>query len=183
MCAAREAVADLKNLFLSSPEDFYYTSQGQDPEINGVDDMKEFMATQDAFKLLGFSAKEQANIFRILAGILHLGNVAFEAGTGSKSDSESCSIPGADQSLHYFAQLFEIEEDQIRKWLCNRKIVTARESYTKPIGQESVSRPNNTKEMSTIQSFFNRPVLQGTPFPNTSIPRFSIGSWFKSTRL
>merc|ERR1719361_2085237 len=52
-------------------------------------------------------------------------------------DSESCSIPSSDESLNHFAELFEIEEDQIRSWLCNRKIVTARESYTKPIGAES----------------------------------------------
>ena len=110
--------------------------QGEDPEIDGVDDLKEFLATKDAFKLLGFSAKEQSNIFKILAGILHLGNVVFEAGQG-KMDSESCSISAEDRSLKFFAELFDIEADQIRKWLCNRKIVTARESYTKPIGAES----------------------------------------------
>ena len=87
---------------------------------------------------MGFTAKEQANIFKILAGILQLGNVEFEAGQG-KMDAESCSIPTTNENLHFFSELFEIEEDQIRKWLCNRKIVTARESYTKPIGAESVS--------------------------------------------
>ena len=95
--------------------------------------------TQDAFKLLGFSSKEQQNIYKILAGILHLGNVQFESGSG-KMDSESCSIPNSDESLTHFAELFDIELDQIRKWLCNRKIVTARESYVKPIGAGDVSK-------------------------------------------
>ena len=137
MCAAREEISELKHLNLASSMEFHYTCQGDAPEIDGVDDLKEFRATQDAFKLLGFSAKEQSNIYKILAGILHLGNVPFESGSG-KMDSESSNIPSEDKSLHYFAQLFEIEEDQIRKWLCNRKIVTARESYTKPVGAESV---------------------------------------------
>ena len=100
--------------------------------------MKEFRSTQEAFKLLGFTAKEQGNIYKILAGILQLGNVQFEAGSG-KMDNESCSIPSSNENLDFFAELFEIEVDQIRKWLCNRKIVTARESYTKPIGAEMVS--------------------------------------------
>ena len=100
--------------------------------------MKEFRSTQEAFKLLGFTAKEQGNIFKILAGILQLGNVQFDAGSG-KMDNESCSISSSNENLHFFAELFEIEVDQIRKWLCNRKIVTARESYTKPIGAEMVS--------------------------------------------
>ena len=136
MCAAKDHIPELSNLHLGTAMDFFYTSQGEDPDIDGVDDLKEFKSTQDAFKLLGFSSKEQQNIYKILAGILHLGNVHFEAGQG-KMDSESCSISTEDQSLKYFAELFDIEADQIRKWLCNRKIVTARESYTKPIGAES----------------------------------------------
>ena len=34
--------------------------------------MKEFRSTQEAFKLLGFTAKEQGNIYKILAGILQV---------------------------------------------------------------------------------------------------------------
>ena len=59
---------------------FWYLSQGENPLIDGVDDRAEFSATQDAFRLLGFSEKEQNNIFRILAGILQLGNINIEAG-------------------------------------------------------------------------------------------------------
>lgn len=55
-------------------------SQGENPLIDGVDDRGEFLATQDAFRLLGFSEKEQNNIFRILAGILQLGNIVIESG-------------------------------------------------------------------------------------------------------
>ena len=102
MCAAKDHVPELSNLHLGQAMDFFYTSQGEDPDIDGVDDLKEFKSTQDAFKLLGFSSKEQQNIYKILAGILHLGNVPFEAGSG-KMDSESCSIPAGDQSLAYFA--------------------------------------------------------------------------------
>ena len=102
MCAAKDHIPELSNLHLGTAMDFFYTSQGEDPDIDGVDDLKEFKSTQDAFKLLGFSSKEQQNIYKILAGILHLGNVPFEAGSG-KMDSESCSIPAGDQSLAYFA--------------------------------------------------------------------------------
>ena len=139
MCAARDEVVELKGLHLASPDDFFYTSQGDAPEIDGVNDVKEFLATQAAFKLLGFSNKEQSNIYKILSGILHLGNVPFESGGSGRIDSESSVIPGQNQSLRHFSELLEIEEDQIRKWLCNRKIVTGRETYTKPIGAEMVS--------------------------------------------
>ena len=125
-------------LHLKHPDEFVYLNQGQSPEIDGVDDAKEFQSTIDAFNLLGFSAKEQKNIFLILAGILHLGNVEFEQGSG-RSDSESSAVPATDQSLEVMAKLLEIEEDQIRKWLCHRKIVTARETFTKPMNMADVS--------------------------------------------
>ena len=37
------------------------------------------------------------------------------------------------------SELFEIEEAQIKKWLVNRKIVTTRETYTKPMNQVSLN--------------------------------------------
>ena len=63
---------------------------------------------------------------------LHAGNVEFEQGSG-RSDSESSAIPSTDASLATMASLLNIEEDQIRKWLCHRKIITARETFVKPM--------------------------------------------------
>ena len=56
----------------------------------------------------------------------------FEQGSG-RSDSESSAIPSTDASLATMASLLNIEEDQIRKWLCHRKIITARETFVKPM--------------------------------------------------
>ena len=36
MCAARDEIAELKNLHLDDPMEFYFTSQGNDPEIDGT---------------------------------------------------------------------------------------------------------------------------------------------------
>lgn len=138
LCTARDS-KDYGSFKLKSPDEFFYLNQGAAPEIYGVDDSKEFQSTIDAFNLLGFSEKEQWNIFTILAGILHLGNVPFERGGSGRSDSESCVIPSDDLSLSIFAELLEIEEEQIKKWLCHRKIVTARETFTKPMDAGSVS--------------------------------------------
>ena len=129
--------SDYSYLKLKHADDFVYLNQGQAPEIDGVDDAREFASTIDAFNMLGFSAKEQRDIFLILAGILHLGNVEFEQGSG-RSDSESSAIPATDASLAVMADLLDIEEDQIRKWLCHRKIITARETFIKPMNMADV---------------------------------------------
>ena len=73
-----------------------------------------------------------------MAGILHLGNVAFEVGGKTRSDSESCTVPEDDIAIKTMAALLEIDEDAIRKWLCYRQIITTRETFTKPMNIEAV---------------------------------------------
>ena len=51
-------------------------------EIYNVDDDLEFMKTHESLKLLGFSDSDSANIYKILAALLHLGNVAIVGGGG-----------------------------------------------------------------------------------------------------
>ena len=77
-------------------------------------------------------------MFVVLAGILHLGDVLFEAGGGSRSDSESCTIPADNEAIKTMAGLLEIDEEAIRKWLCHRQIITARETFVKPMNTEAV---------------------------------------------
>lgn len=56
-------------------ENFHYTNQGDAVELDDVSDGDEFVATREAFSLLGLSAKLQRSLLRVLAAILHLGNV------------------------------------------------------------------------------------------------------------
>eukprot|EP00095_Tigriopus_kingsejongensis_P008891 maker-scaffold566_size135349-snap-gene-0.26 protein:Tk08891 transcript:maker-scaffold566_size135349-snap-gene-0.26-mRNA-1 annotation:"myosin va" len=135
MCAGRHEEA-LAGCSLDEATAFYYLNLGEAPEIDGVDDLKEFNATLEAFKLLGFSASDQTRILHILAGVLHLGNVEIESGSG-RGDSETSTIEPSDPNLKAMSELFEIEEEHIRKWLCFRKIVTGRETYTKPMNAQA----------------------------------------------
>ena len=63
----------------------------------------------------------------------------FQAGGKTRSDSESCLISEEDVAIKTMASLLEIDEEGIRKWLCYRQIVTARETFTKPMNTEAVS--------------------------------------------
>ena len=53
-------------------------AQGGNCEISGKSDADDFRRLLAAMEVLGFSAEDQDSIFRILASILHLGNVYFE---------------------------------------------------------------------------------------------------------
>jgi myosin-5 len=62
-----------------------------------VNDAEAFEETVMALSLLGFSQREQADMFKILAAILHLGNVtimeAVTEGDEGGGDGEGSAIP------------------------------------------------------------------------------------------
>ncbi|KAM9934696.1 hypothetical protein OXX80_005715, partial [Metschnikowia pulcherrima] len=66
-------------LGLTSAEDFKYTNQGEAIEIPNVDDGKEFALTNASLSLIGIDASKQADIYKILAALLHIGNIDISA--------------------------------------------------------------------------------------------------------
>ncbi len=55
-----------------------YLAEGNAVEIPGVDDAADFAVMRAALSSLNFSADEQSDLMRILAAIIHLGNVEFK---------------------------------------------------------------------------------------------------------
>ncbi|KAK2539507.1 Myo5a [Columba livia] len=129
LCASA-ALPEFQTLRLGNANYFHYTKQGGSPVINGVDDAKEMANTRQACTLLGISDSYQMGIFRILAGILHLGNVEF-----ASRDSDSCAVPPKHEPLTIFCDLMGVEYEEMAHWLCHRKLATATETYIKPISK------------------------------------------------
>ncbi|OCT86947.1 unconventional myosin-Va isoform X4 [Xenopus laevis] len=129
LCASA-ALPEFKMLRLGTANDFHYTKQGGSPVIDGVDDQKEMRNTRQACTLLGIGESSQMGIFRILAAILHLGNVEIKS-----RDSDSCLIPPKHLPLNIFCDLMGVDYEEMSHWLCHRKLVTAAETYIKPISR------------------------------------------------
>jgi len=53
----------------------YATFQGGDITCEGRDDAKEFANIRSAMKVLTYTDKEIADILRVLAALLHIGNI------------------------------------------------------------------------------------------------------------
>lgn len=89
---------------VGNPRKFHYLNQSNFFELSGVDESQEYLATKKAMEVVGISSDEQDAIFRVVAAILHLGNIEFTK--GSEPDS---SQPKDDQSrfhLETAAELF-----------------------------------------------------------------------------
>ncbi|CAI5792918.1 unconventional myosin-Vc isoform X1 [Podarcis lilfordi] len=119
---------EFEHLKLASPEEFNYTNMGGNAVIEGVNDYANMMETQKTFTLLGLKEDFQMDVFKILAAILHLGNVQI-APVGDERSSVSLD----DKHLHIFCDLLDLESDKVARWLCHRKIVTTSETVVKPM--------------------------------------------------
>ncbi|CAH1252207.1 MYO5A [Branchiostoma lanceolatum] len=129
LCAAAD-LPEFEDFCLSDPMNFNYTNQGGDPIIKDLDDLEEFHNTKQAMSLLGFSDKIQQEIFRILAALLHLGNIEVDE---NFKDSEKCFIDPENPHLYAVAELLGVDMNQFRKWMCNRKITAVHQVIEKPL--------------------------------------------------
>ncbi|KAH8024112.1 hypothetical protein HPB51_021733 [Rhipicephalus microplus] len=126
LCASAD-LDELQDLQLGDQTTFHYTNQGDSPHIAGVDDAHSFQTTRNAFTLLGFTENQQQMIFRILAAILHLGNVEVVQGGERGDDTECCMVQPQNPHLMTMCALLGIDKEQISVWLCNRRIESMRE--------------------------------------------------------
>lgn len=92
----------MSDRFADHQDTFRFLNQGHSPDIERVSDKASFVETVTAFRTLGFSEAEVGEIVRLLAAILHLGNIAFvdpvKASTRD-ADQERCDVAVSDRLL------------------------------------------------------------------------------------
>uniref|UniRef100_A0A3Q3FNL4 Myosin VC n=1 Tax=Labrus bergylta TaxID=56723 RepID=A0A3Q3FNL4_9LABR len=135
MCSCAH-LPEFKNLKLLSADKFQYTCMGGEMTIEGVDDKKDMEETQRTFSLLGLKEEFQSDVFKVLAAILHLGNVEIK---DSGSDKSSLSDP----HLAVFCELLGVSAEGLVRWLCHRRIVLVAETVVKPVPKEKAVNARN----------------------------------------
>ncbi|XP_011698077.1 PREDICTED: unconventional myosin-Va isoform X4 [Wasmannia auropunctata] len=157
MCSAARR---LPHLHLTDQDQFHYLNQGNNPRIDGVDDLAYFDETISALTMLGFTSKQQDDMLRILAAILHLGNVNISScvikdAKDGEVDTESCYISPKDRHLLVISELLGVEIAAMRKWLCHRKIVSTREVFLKPMTVEQANGARDALAKHIYAELFN----------------------------
>ncbi|KAF5930549.1 hypothetical protein HYC85_031422 [Camellia sinensis] len=135
LCAAPPE--DVERYKLGNPRTFHYLNQSNCYDLDGIDDSKEYIATKRAMDVVGMSSEEQDGIFRVVAAILHLGNIDFAK--GKEMDS---SMPKDEKSwfhLRTAAELFMCDPKALEDSLCKRVIVTRDETITKWLDPEAAA--------------------------------------------
>ncbi|KAJ3567122.1 hypothetical protein NP233_g6566 [Leucocoprinus birnbaumii] len=102
---------------------FHYLKQGgpSSTPINGVDDAEEFRSTQQALSTVGISVEKQWAVFRLLAALLHLGNIKI---TPTRNE---CNIDDTDTALQLSTRFLGVTLADFKKWTIKKQIITRSE--------------------------------------------------------
>ena len=124
---------DKEKLGLTDVAAFNYINQGGEPEIANVDDAAEFNATKQALLTIGINEETQSEIFRILAALLHLGNVQI-------TPTRTNAILNSDEpSLVKACELLGLDPVSFAKWTTKKQITTRSEKIISNLNhQQSV---------------------------------------------
>ncbi|XP_078159756.1 myosin-12-like isoform X2 [Carex rostrata] len=128
---------DAKRFKVADPRTFHYLNQTGCYEVSNVDDAREYLETRNAMDIVGISNEEQDAIFRIVAAILHLGNITFAK--GKEIDSSKLKDDKALFHLKTAAELLMCDEKLLVDSLCQRVIVTPDGNITKPLDPENAA--------------------------------------------
>ncbi|KAI3377989.1 hypothetical protein SNEBB_010734 [Seison nebaliae] len=114
---------DMEILSLDEPSKYRYLNQGNCLTVESIDDGLRFQEMYEAFQILGIDEQNINTAFRLLASILHLGNVKF-----SSRDSESCYVEDGNVEIQLISQLLHIDGKELSKWLCEKRLETVGET-------------------------------------------------------
>uniref|UniRef100_A0ACB8G0M2 Myosin-IIIb n=1 Tax=Sphaerodactylus townsendi TaxID=933632 RepID=A0ACB8G0M2_9SAUR len=86
----------------------------------------QFEAIQHCFRIIGFSDEEVHSVYRILAGILNIGNIEFAA-ISSQHQTDKSEVPNAE-ALDSAASLLSIGSEELQEALTSHCVVTRGET-------------------------------------------------------
>ena len=153
LCAGAPS-SERKDLGLDDASAFFYLNQGGDAKIAGVNDAEEFRATQKALSTVGLTIEKQWQIFRLLAALLHLGNVQI---TAARSDS---MISEDEPSVFIASRMLGIEAFEFKKWITKKQITTRGEKIISNLSLAQATAVRDSVSKYIYSSLFDWLVMQ-----------------------
>ncbi|CAJ0583434.1 unnamed protein product, partial [Mesorhabditis spiculigera] len=110
---------------LTAPSDYFYLTQGKTLIADGRDDAADFADIRSAMKVLMFKDPEVSSIFRILAALLHIGNIKYRCADDVAQFGRGGS--GRFKFGEVVARLLHFDERVLLNTLTTKTIVTREE--------------------------------------------------------
>lgn len=140
--------AEREDLDLQHVDSYKYLSQsGCVERLDGVDDKVSYEHTRNAMTSIGMEFDEQSDVMRVVAAVLHLGNIEFVVEKGK--ESAQVDMGASATSIHSVCRLLGLESETLQNTLCTKRIKAGAEFITTrlPLAQALSTRDSVVKTL------------------------------------
>ncbi|XP_006895075.1 PREDICTED: unconventional myosin-X [Elephantulus edwardii] len=135
-----------EEFYLSMPENYHYLNQSGCLEDKTINDKESFQEVITAMEVMQFSKEEVREVLRLLAGILHLGNIEFITAGGAQVSFKT--------ALGRSAELLGLDSTQLTDALTQRSMVLRGEEILTPLSVQQAVDSRDSLAMALYSRCF-----------------------------
>uniref|UniRef100_A0A8B9CXG2 Myosin X n=1 Tax=Anser brachyrhynchus TaxID=132585 RepID=A0A8B9CXG2_9AVES len=136
-----------ESLSLSEPETYRYLNQSGCVSDENLNDIEMFSKVMTAMKVVDFSTEEIRDIFKLLSGTLHLGNVEFMTAGGAQITTKAV--------LNIASDLLGLDAFQLSEVLTQRSMILRGEEISSPLTVEQAADSRDSLSMALYSQCFS----------------------------
>ncbi|XP_053293585.1 myosin heavy chain, fast skeletal muscle isoform X1 [Pleuronectes platessa] len=155
-------------LITTNPFDYPMVSQGE-ITVKSIDDIEEFIATDTAIDILGFTAEEKLGIFKLTGAVMHHGNMKFK-----QKQREEQAEPDGNEEGDKIGYLMGLNSAEMLKALCYPRVKVGNEMVVKGQTVPQVHNSVMALSKSVYEKMFLWMVVRINEMLDTKQPRNSF---------
>ncbi|XP_058486709.1 myosin heavy chain, fast skeletal muscle-like [Solea solea] len=157
-------------LISTNPYDFPMISHGE-ITVKSINDVEEFIATDTAIDILGFTSEEKIGIYKLTGAVMHHGNMKFK-----QKQREEQAEPDGNEEADKIAYLMGLNSADMLKALCYPRVKVGNEMVVKGQTVPQVHNSVMALSKSVYEKMFLWMVVRINEMLDTKQPRnFFIG--------
>ncbi|XP_048464709.1 unconventional myosin-X-like [Rhincodon typus] len=132
--------------YLSKTENYYYLREFGYTVDNAIDDQQTFQEVMTAMRVMKFSSEETLEVLKLLAGVLHLGNIEFVIAGGAQVSSKN--------ALGSAAELLGLDSMKLTEVLTHRSMILRGEEISTPLTVQQAIESRDSTAMALYSQCF-----------------------------